>query len=85
MAIDRGALVSRGQPPAYSPAMPESNEAERTLEALDALLEVIARLRAPNGCPWDREQTTKTMAPHLLEEAHEAADAVRRRHPIRAR
>lgn len=78
MAIDRGALVFRGSPRAYSPAMPESNEAGSTLGALEALLTVIARLRAPDGCPWDREQTTKTMGPHLLEEAHEAADAVRR-------
>lgn len=42
------------------------------------LLATIARLRAPDGCPWDRKQTTKTMAPHLVEEAFEAADALRR-------
>lgn len=42
------------------------------------LLRVVARLRAPDGCPWDRAQTTASMAPHLLEEAFEAADALRR-------
>ncbi|MBL8729603.1 MAG: nucleoside triphosphate pyrophosphohydrolase [Planctomycetes bacterium] len=42
------------------------------------LLATIARLRAPEGCPWDRAQTTATMAPHLVEEAFEAADALRR-------
>jgi tetrapyrrole methylase family protein/MazG family protein/ATP diphosphatase len=42
------------------------------------LLSTIARLRAPDGCPWDREQTTESMAPHLVEEAFEAADALRR-------
>lgn len=42
------------------------------------LLATIARLRAPDGCPWDREQTTASMAPHLVEEAFEAADALRR-------
>lgn len=42
------------------------------------LLATIARLRALDGCPWDRAQTTATMAPHLLEEAFEAADALRR-------
>lgn len=42
------------------------------------LLTTIARLRAPDGCPWDREQTTKSMAPNLIEEAFEAADALRR-------
>lgn len=42
------------------------------------LLAVIDRLRAPDGCPWDREQTTESMAPHLLEETYEAIDALRR-------
>ena len=42
------------------------------------LLSTIARLRAPEGCPWDRKQTTESMAPHLVEEAFEAADALRR-------
>jgi MazG family protein len=34
------------------------------------------RLRDPDGCPWDREQTLETLAPYLLEEAHEVAEAV---------
>jgi MazG family protein len=51
---------------------------ERTLPGVQQLLRVVARLRAPDGCPWDREQTTASMAPHLLEEAFEAADALRR-------
>ncbi|MGA0869392.1 MAG: nucleoside triphosphate pyrophosphohydrolase [Planctomycetota bacterium] len=58
--------------------MTDSPDARRTLAAVGSLLQVIARLRAPDGCPWDREQTTVSMGPHLLEEAHEAADAVRR-------
>ena len=41
------------------------------------LLAVIQRLRAPDGCPWDRAQTTGTMGRHLLEEAFEAVDALR--------
>ncbi len=40
------------------------------------LVEVIARLRAPDGCPWDREQTHKTLRPNMLEEAYEAVDAI---------
>lgn len=40
------------------------------------LVELMARLRAPNGCPWDREQTYQTLAPMLLEEAYEAFEAV---------
>jgi MazG family protein len=40
------------------------------------LLKLMERLRAPNGCPWDREQTYATLAPMLLEEAYEAFEAV---------
>jgi MazG family protein len=40
------------------------------------LLELMQRLRSPDGCPWDREQTYATLAPMLLEEAYEAFEAV---------
>src|SRR6187551_2980003 len=40
------------------------------------LINLMARLRSPNGCPWDREQTYATLAPMLLEEAYEAFEAV---------
>ena len=40
------------------------------------LVDLMARLRSPNGCPWDREQTYATLAPMLLEEAYEAFEAV---------
>ena len=40
------------------------------------LIALMARLRSPNGCPWDREQTYATLAPMLLEEAYEAFEAV---------
>jgi ATP diphosphatase len=43
---------------------------------LDALLAVMARLRAPDGCPWDREQTLASLAPYTLEEAYEVVDAI---------
>jgi MazG family protein len=46
------------------------------LPHLRRLLEVIARLRAPDGCPWDRQQTEASMAPYLLEEAYEALEAL---------
>ena len=48
------------------------------------LLAVVARLRAPDGCPWDREQTWASMAPHLLEEAFRmGVDAVYSDYPER--
>ncbi|MEO8435496.1 MAG: nucleoside triphosphate pyrophosphohydrolase [Pyrinomonadaceae bacterium] len=40
------------------------------------LVTLMARLRSPEGCPWDREQTYATLAPMLLEEAYEAFDAL---------
>lgn len=44
--------------------------------ALDELVRIIARLRGPNGCPWDREQSARSMVRFLIEEAYELADAV---------
>jgi MazG family protein len=38
---------------------------------------IVARLRAPGGCPWDREQTNESIVPNLIEEAYEIAHAVR--------
>lgn len=40
------------------------------------LLSTLRQLRAPDGCPWDREQTHESLRPYLLEEAAEAVDAV---------
>ena len=45
-------------------------------DALARLREVVHRLRAPGGCPWDREQTHQSLVPHLLEEAYEVAEAI---------
>jgi tetrapyrrole methylase family protein / MazG family protein len=47
-----------------------------TGETLLELVKVMARLRAPGGCPWDAEQTHKTLARHLLEETYELLDAI---------
>lgn len=43
---------------------------------LRQLLEVMARLRAPDGCPWDREQTHMTLRHHAVEEVYELMDAI---------
>ncbi|WP_456411471.1 MazG family protein [Oceanithermus sp.] len=43
---------------------------------MEKLLEVMRRLRAPDGCPWDRKQTHESLRPYLLEEAAEAVDAI---------
>jgi len=44
--------------------------------AFDALVALIARLRAPGGCPWDREQTHASLKPMLVEEAYEVLEAI---------
>jgi tetrapyrrole methylase family protein/MazG family protein len=51
-------------------------DAER--DAFARLLAVCRRLRGPEGCPWDREQTLESMTPYLTEEAAEAVDAIAR-------
>jgi MazG family protein len=48
-------------------------------EKFQKLVEIMAQLRAPGGCPWDREQTFDTIKPYTLEETYEVLDAVDRR------
>ena len=45
-------------------------------DAFDRLVAIMDRLRDPDGCPWDREQTTSTLSGYLLEEAYEVVDAI---------
>lgn len=47
------------------------------LSPFHQLCDIVAKLRAPDGCPWDREQTNETLLPGLIEEAYEVAGAVR--------
>jgi MazG family protein len=49
---------------------------ERELKAFADLVEVCRKLRGPDGCPWDREQTLETMTPYLVEEAVESGEAI---------
>src|SRR5688572_10078400 len=44
--------------------------------SFESFAEIVAHLRAPNGCPWDREQTHETLRKHLLEESYEAIFAI---------
>jgi ATP diphosphatase len=47
-------------------------------DAFASLVELMRILRAPGGCPWDREQTLESLKPFVLEEAHEVVDAIER-------
>lgn len=48
------------------------------MDGFDKLVSVMARLRGPDGCPWDRAQDFASIAPYTIEEAHEVADAIAR-------
>jgi XTP/dITP diphosphohydrolase len=58
---------------------------EEAVQALRALNEVVERLRAPGGCPWDREQTHRSLRPYLLEETYEVLEAIERADPATLR
>jgi XTP/dITP diphosphohydrolase len=54
--------------------LPENNAA---LAALQELIDIVAKLRSPDGgCPWDVAQTPQTLTPYIIEEAYEAVDAI---------
>lgn len=61
---------SSGSSAAYRAANPDPHP------SFDAFVATIAALRAPDGCPWDREQTHGSIAHNMLEEAYEAVDAI---------
>ena len=50
-----------------------------TGQKFQRLVDIMARLRAPDGCPWDREQNFDTIKPYLLEETYEVLDAIDQR------
>jgi tetrapyrrole methylase family protein/MazG family protein len=49
------------------------------MREFDDLIEIVRRLRAPDGCPWDREQTRESLTPYFLEEVHEAIETIERK------
>src|ERR1700748_1376053 len=58
--------------------MPE-NSSDGAGPKFQRLVEIMSRLRAPGGCPWDREQTFDSIKPYTLEETYEVLDAIDRR------
>jgi MazG family protein len=56
-------------------------DSERLSRSVLALVELVARLRSPGGCPWDAEQTDSTVKVYLLEEAYEVVEAVENASP----
>src|SRR5436190_23962428 len=54
------------------------SDALRAAQAFTRLLDIMAALRGPDGCPWDREQTLDTLKPFVLEETYEVLEAIDR-------
>ena len=54
------------------------SESNRAAEEFTRLIEIMATLRSPEGCPWDREQTIDTLKPFVLEETYEVLEAIDR-------
>ena len=52
-------------------------------DSLDRLIAIMARLRGPDGCPWDKEQTLETLKSFLVEETYEVLDAIDAGEPSR--
>ena len=78
--IDRSEAAGhkkRGGWPAVCRTEPPAPIGERRADALRALVAVVDRLRDPDGgCPWDLEQSIESMAPSLIEEAHDGVAAI---------
>ena len=56
---------------------------DRAGERFERLVEIMRALRAPDGCPWDREQTLASLRPFVLEETYEVLEAIEQRHARR--
>jgi tetrapyrrole methylase family protein / MazG family protein len=54
----------------------DSEDSRKAGDKFNRLVGIMARLRAPDGCPWDREQTFDTIKPYTLEETYEVLDAI---------
>ena len=54
---------------------------DEELGTFQTLVDIVARLRAPSGCPWDREQTHESLKRHLLEESYEVIEAIDQGNP----
>lgn len=59
--------------PASTPEMAQGS--------FDSLVRIVAKLRSPEGCPWDREQTHESLKPYVVEEAYEVVEAIDQGHP----
>jgi MazG family protein len=64
---------------AQASALPAASDPERAAALFEQSVGIMARLRAPGGCPWDREQSFDSIRKYTLEETYEVFDAIERR------
>jgi len=65
--------------PTHAPAEETATDAARAAALFERSVSIMARLRAPDGCPWDREQSFDSIRKYTLEETYEVFDAIERR------
>ena len=70
------ASLVKGMPPTYNRPVNPKELSHEELGSFDTLLRILAYLRSPDGCPWDREQTHQSLKRNLLEECHELLEAI---------
>lgn len=56
--------------------MGKTDQRGKIEQSFDELVQIVKKLKAPDGCPWDREQTNASLLPYLLEEAYEVIESV---------
>ncbi len=71
-----GKIIHKGKQGPHSLTMAEINQHESIGDSLSQLMEIVEKLRAPGGCPWDRDQTQASLLPYFLEEIYEVIESV---------
>ena len=71
-------MSSDARQPAAPRLEPPGPHASTAGHEFSRLVEIMRLLRSPDGCPWDHQQTIASLAPFVLEEAHEVVDAIER-------
>src|SRR3989442_12711727 len=79
MTRPRKKQTKNGKNPRRRRAKPVKRAQETPGEWFEKLVAVQARLRAPGGCPWEREQTHESLRTYLIEEAYEVLEALESR------
>jgi len=71
-----GKIIHKGKQGSHSLTMTEINQHESIGDSLSQLMKIVEKLRAPGGCPWDRDQTQASLLPYFLEEIYEVIESV---------